>query len=67
LGAQKLFDWGLLGYLSRDVVGAEQEESFGIRQNYGMWLGDWRRLMARHFAGHRSEVFAPEHGWASAS
>jgi hypothetical protein len=60
---RKLFDWGLLGYLSRDVIGAEQEESFGIRQNHRMYLGDWRRLMARHFAEHRCEVFVPERGW----
>jgi hypothetical protein len=24
---RKLFDWGLLGYLARDVIGAEQEEA----------------------------------------
>ena len=60
---RKLFDWGLLGYLSRDVIGAEQEESFGIRQNHRMYLGDWRRLMARHFAEHKVEVFVPERGW----
>ena len=35
---RKLFDWGLLGYLARDVIGAEQEESFGIRQNHKMYL-----------------------------
>jgi len=35
---RKLFDWGLLGYLARDVIGAEQEESFGIRQNHQMYL-----------------------------
>src|ERR1035437_5632363 len=50
---RKLFEWGLLGYLARDVIGAEQEESFGIRQNHKMYLGDRRRLIAKHFA--RSE------------
>ena len=40
---RKLFDWGLLGYLVRDVIGAEQEESFGIRQNHKMYLSDWHR------------------------
>ena len=49
---RKLFDWGLLGYLARDVIGAEQEESFGIRQNHSMYLADWHRLVARHFAAH---------------
>jgi ubiquinone/menaquinone biosynthesis C-methylase UbiE len=60
---RKLFDWGLLGYLSRDVIGAEQEESFGIRQNHRMYLGDWQQLLRRHFTDHRCEVFVPERGW----
>jgi hypothetical protein len=60
---RKLFDWGLLGYLVRDVIGAEQEESFGIRQNHRMYLGDWRRLMSRHFADSRCELVVPERGW----
>jgi hypothetical protein len=60
---RKLFDWGLLGYLVRDVIGAEQEESFGIRQNHKMYLTDWRRLVVRHFAEHRFQVFVPQRGW----
>ena len=60
---RKLFDWGLLGYIARDVIGAEQEESFGIRQNHRMYLGDWRRLISRHFADHRYKVFPPQRGW----
>ena len=60
---RKLFDWGLLGYLSQDVIGAEQEESFGIRQNHKMYLGDWHRLITKHFAAHRYQVFVPERGW----
>jgi len=60
---RKLFDWGLLGYVVRDVIGAEQEESFGIRQNHRMYLGDWRRMMQRHFAEVRWELFVPERGW----
>ena len=51
---RKLFDWGLLGYLVRDVIGAEQEESFGIRQNHTMYLKDWHRLMTQAF--HRSPL-----------
>ena len=31
---RKLYEWGLLGYLVKDVIGAQQEESFGIRQNH---------------------------------
>ena len=60
---RKLFDWGLLGYLARDVIGAEQEESFGIRQNHKMYLSDWHRLIAKHFAEHRYQTFVPERGW----
>jgi hypothetical protein len=60
---RKLFDWGLLGYLARDVIGAEQEESFGIRQNHKMYLRDWRRLITKHFAAQRYQVFVPERGF----
>lgn len=60
---RKLFDWGLLGYLVRDVIGAEQEESFGIRQNHTMYLSDWHRLVQKHFAAHEYEIFVPERGW----
>ena len=60
---RKLYDWGLLGYLVRDVIGAEQEESFGIRQNHSMNAAPvarshpeaFRRLPLRLFrACHRS-------------
>ena len=61
---RKLFDWGLLGYLARDVIGAEQEESFGIRQNHQMYFSDWHRLIARHFAEHRYQTLVPGRGWA---
>ncbi len=60
---RKLFDWGLLGYLVRDVIGAEQEESFGIRQNHTMYLKDWHRLVTRHFTEHRYQAFVPQRGW----
>jgi SAM-dependent methyltransferase len=60
---RRLHDWGLLGYLARDAIGADQEESFGIRQNHGLYLSDWRKLIARHFADQRYELFVPEHGW----
>jgi SAM-dependent methyltransferase len=60
---RKLFEWGLLGYLARDVIGAEQEESFGIRQNHRMYLADWHKLIAKHFAAQRYVVFAPQRGW----
>jgi hypothetical protein len=60
---RKMFDWGLLGYLVRDVIGAEQEESFGIRQNHKMYLSDWHRLVQKHFAAQEYDIFVPERGW----
>ena len=60
---RRLFDWGLLGYLVKDVIGAQQEESFGIRQNHTMDLRDWHRQIARHFAGQEYEIFVRERGW----
>jgi len=60
---RKLYDWGLLGYLVRDVIGARQEESFGIRQNHTMGLSDWRRLIGKHFMDAEYEIFVPERGW----
>ena len=51
---RRLHDWGLLGYLVRDVIGAHQEESFGIRQNHTMGLVDWDtcfRIPRRAVAG----------------
>lgn len=60
---RKLYDWGLLGYLVRDVIGADQEESFGIRQNHSLDLKGWRDLVERYFAAHELNVFVPERGW----
>jgi ubiquinone/menaquinone biosynthesis C-methylase UbiE len=60
---RKLNEWGLLGFLVRDVIGARQEESFGIRQNHRMNLRDWDLLVRKHFADHQYEVFVPERGW----
>jgi hypothetical protein len=60
---RRLYDWGLLGYLVRDVIGARQEESFGIRQNHTMGLSDWRRLIGKHFMDAEYEIFVPERGW----
>lgn len=60
---RKLSDWGLLGYFVRDVIGAHQEESFGIRQNHTMGLKDWHNLIHKHFGDAEYEVFAPERGW----
>ena len=60
---RKLYDWGLLGYLVRDVIGAHQEESFGIRQNHTMGLKDWHRLVQKYFSDAQYEMFVPERGW----
>ena len=60
---RKLYDWGLLGYLVKDVIGAHQEESFGIRQNHSMYLNDWHRLIRKHFAAQEYEIFVRERGW----
>jgi len=60
---RKLFDWGLLGYLVRDVIGAHQEESFGIRQNHTMGLREWDTLAKKYFVEQRYDAFAPERGW----
>jgi ubiquinone/menaquinone biosynthesis C-methylase UbiE len=59
---RRLSDLGLLGFLVRDVIGAHQEESFGIRQNHRMWLGDWHHLVRKHFVDYRYEVFVPRRG-----
>ncbi|MFN0104352.1 MAG: methyltransferase domain-containing protein [Bryobacteraceae bacterium] len=59
---RKLYRWGLLGYLVKDVIGAGQEEGFGIRQNHSMELRDWHKLIRRHFDGHELELFVPERG-----
>src|SRR5215471_7426627 len=56
---RKLYDWGLLGYLVQDVIGAHQEESFGIRQNHRMYLNHWNELVKRHFAACEFDLFVP--------
>jgi hypothetical protein len=61
---RSLYDKGLLGFLVKDVIGADQEESFGIRQNHRMGLADWRLLVERHFPEKEFEIFIPRRGWA---
>ena len=60
---RKFFDWGLLGYLVKDVIGAEQEESYGIHQNHSMYLRDWYRVIRKHFVAHQHNVYVRERGW----
>ena len=59
---RKLYDWGLLGFVAKDVIGAHQEESFGIRQNHRMRLADWHALVQRHFAAQEYEIYVTETG-----
>ncbi len=58
-----LHNWGLLGYFVQDVIGAHQEESFGIRQNHTMGLAAWQELIGKYFTEQRYEIFVPERGW----
>lgn len=60
---RKLWDWGLLGFFVKDVIGAGQEESFGIRQNHRNTLWDWNHLIHRHFDECEFELTVPERGW----
>jgi ubiquinone/menaquinone biosynthesis C-methylase UbiE len=60
---RKLHEWGLLGFVVQDVIGAHQEESFGIRQNHRMNLRHWNDLIRKHFTDHRYEIFVPQRGW----
>lgn len=60
---KKLYEWGLLGYLVKDVIGARQEDSFGIRQNHRMRLNDWDRLVRRHFVDRKYEITTADRGW----
>ncbi|MEI9811897.1 MAG: hypothetical protein WDO18_04135 [Acidobacteriota bacterium] len=49
--------------LVRDVIGAHQEESFGIRQNHSMGLAEWDALAKKYFADQKYDAFVPERGW----
>ncbi|MBI5280894.1 MAG: class I SAM-dependent methyltransferase [Candidatus Solibacter usitatus] len=64
---KKLDEWGLLGYLAKDVIGARQEESFGIRQNHRMTLWDWDRTIRKHFVDHEYELFVARRGWGESA
>jgi SAM-dependent methyltransferase len=61
---RRLSEWGLLGFLVKDVIGAHQEESFGIRQNHRMTLLDWQALVRKYFAACEYEISVPQRGWA---
>jgi len=60
-----LYRWGLLDYIAADVIGAWQEESFGIRQNHRYGLRDWLELIGKHFDESRVLTFPRLGGWAN--
>lgn len=60
-----LYRWGLLDYIAADVIGAWQEESFGIRQNHRYGLREWLELIGRYFTGSRILTFPRASGWAN--
>lgn len=60
---RKLYDSGWLGFLVKDVIGAHQEESFGIRQNHNIELLEWDALIRRHFAEREFDISVPQRGW----
>jgi len=60
-----LYRWGVLDYIAADVIGAWQEESFGIRQNHRYGLRDWLELIGRYFTDNRVLTFPRASGWAN--
>ncbi len=64
---RRLDEWGLLGFLVKDVIGAAQEEDFGIRQNHRLNLKGWHKLIRAHFEDPQYDIFTPERGWAEAA
>lgn len=60
-----LHRWGLLDYIAADVIGAWQEESFGIRQNHRYGLRDWLSILGRYFPESRVLTFPRAAGWAN--
>src|SRR5262249_10802157 len=60
---RKLNQWGLLGYLVKDVIGAHQEENFGIRQNHRMTMSGGHELIRKHFVDARYEITPADRGW----
>jgi SAM-dependent methyltransferase len=59
------YESGLLDFVAMDVIGADQEESFGIRQNHRFGLREWSHLLNAYFAESRFITFPRERGWAN--
>ncbi|MBI5087063.1 MAG: class I SAM-dependent methyltransferase [Acidobacteria bacterium] len=62
---KRLYDNGLLDFIAMDVIGAHQEESFGIRQNHRFGLREWSGLLNRYFSETRFITFPRERGWSN--
>lgn len=60
-----MYSNGLLDFIARDVIGAQQEESFGIRQNHRHYLIDWLELIGKYFPESRVLAFPRAKGWAN--
>jgi len=55
----------LLDFVAMDVIGADQEESFGIRQNHRFGLREWSQLLHSYFSDTRFVTFPRQRGWAN--
>lgn len=62
---RRLYDSGLLDFVAMDVIGAHQEESFGIRQNHRLDLRDWLDLIGKYFYESRVLTYPRRRGWAN--
>jgi len=58
-----LYENGLLDFIAKDVIGADQEESFGIRQNHRYGLLEWLDLIGKYFPESRVLTFPRRLGW----
>ena len=59
------YESGLLDFVAMDVIGADQEESFGIRQNHRFGMPEWSQLLSAYFSETRFITFPREQGWAN--
>lgn len=59
------YENGLLDFVATDVIGAHQEESFGIRQNHRFGLREWSDLLNSYFSETRLLTFPRQRGWSN--
>jgi hypothetical protein len=60
---RKLNQWDCFGYLVKDVIGAHQEENFGIRQNHRMTLPAGTTWFTSISLDARYEITPADRGW----